>query len=352
MVQICNFIETGTCVKKKCEVNLFLNEFVKRRYDVSLKDIGFECLDISGSDGKRPEISFVHKGQKIVIEAKTLHYEEINIMTSFTNKIGELLIEFCKENKTNGKLIKRTLEIMGVKLTFDETILSLAPILNNKSNTSEQLDLIYRIINSAHNKLKSMKKRSEWVGSICLDISKYKKLRMNDLKKVKRNLYERAEISGFENIEPDWLNHSFRTEEYIRNDITKLTILIDFVDTSSEITFSCAALDSTFIASINHIEKAIKSAEEKFETYGDEYKKVLFFNNNFIRLKSEISDGYEEVIQEIKSKIINNVIDEVWIEFIEAITEHDHFDYIEASSEGRKGYEMIYPVDTDIKRFL
>ncbi|WP_208414797.1 hypothetical protein [Paenibacillus castaneae] len=351
-MQKCNFIETGTCVKKKCEVNLFLNEFVKKRYDVSLKDIGFECLDISGSDGKRPEISFVHKGQKIVIEAKTLHYEEINILNSFTNKIGELLIDFCKENKTNGKLIKRTSEIMGVNLAFDETILSLAPILNNKSNISEQKDLIYRIINSTYNKLKSMKKRGEWVGSICLDISKYKKLRMKDLKTVKKNLYERAAISGFENTDPDWLKHSFRTEEYIRNDIKKLNILINFVDESSEITFSSAALDSTFIASINHIEKLIKSAEEKFNSYNNEYKKVLFFNNDFIRLKSEINDGYEEIIQEINSKIINSVIDEVWIEFIDAIIEHDHFDYIETSSEGRKGYEMIYPVDTDIKRYL
>ncbi|OZQ69246.1 hypothetical protein CA600_03485 [Paenibacillus sp. VTT E-133280] len=72
-------------------MNLFLNDFINRVYNTDLRDIGFECLDISGADGKRPEISFVFGGQKTVIEAKTLVNPEINITISFTGSVKKFV---------------------------------------------------------------------------------------------------------------------------------------------------------------------------------------------------------------------------------------------------------------------
>ncbi|MDH6372984.1 hypothetical protein M2444_004814 [Paenibacillus sp. PastF-3] len=91
MTQICSYVTTGICEKRKCEVNLFLNDFINRVYNTDLRDIGFECLDISGADGKRPEISFVFGGQKTVIEAKTLVNPEINITISFTGSVKKFV---------------------------------------------------------------------------------------------------------------------------------------------------------------------------------------------------------------------------------------------------------------------
>ncbi|ETT53900.1 hypothetical protein C171_20624 [Paenibacillus sp. FSL H8-237] len=337
-------------------MNLFLNDFINRVYSTDLRDIGFECLDISGADGKRPEISFVFGGQKTVIEAKTLVNPEINITISFTEKIAELIENFRGKNREIRKKInQKKSEIRGVKLTFDETILCLSAILGNKYNDLEKEDLTSRILNAVYNEAKYMRKRNAEFGSITLDVSKYIKLKFNNLNKVKRNLYNRPEISDFDDIYTngaEFLQHSIKTEEYIKSGEKKLNISLQLTDSISETLFACSVLSSTFLSSTSHIKDTIRSAEKKLETYNNDYKKILFFNNNFYRLMTGINDGYEELIREIRNNVKESIIDEVWIEYTEAFTELNYCDYIESVSEDRKGYERIYPVEEPKQRFF
>lgn len=351
MGESCSYIETGECENRNCEVNLFLNKFINRLYKTDLRHIGFKCLDNTGTEGKRPEISFIYEGQNIVIEAKTLYGQAINTVSSFTKIIGGLIEDIsCKNKETRKKLKKKKSELIGVKLTFDETILSLSRILNSKDDNSEKEDLISRILSAAYNEVTSMKKRNVEFGTVTLDVSKYSKHKFDKkLKEVKRNLYSRPEIGEMEDIniiESEWVQHPIRTEEYIRTNEKKLNFSIHFIDPSNGIELDCSVLGSTFLTQTKHLKETIKSAEDKFKNYGSDYKKILFFNNSFYRIMNgNINDGYEELIREIRNIVERSTIDEVWIEYTEAHIKVDHYDYIETVSNQRKGYERIYPYE-------
>ncbi|MEK4458287.1 hypothetical protein [Paenibacillus sp. FSL R10-2748] len=353
MNQICENFTNGMCQKRKCEVNLFLNDFINKVYKTGLQDIGFECLDISGEEGAKPEISFILEGKKTVIEAKTLVNSEINTVVSFTEKIAELIEKNRGKNRTTNKSIsKKKSEIKGVRLTLDETILSLAPLLCDKNNKAEQEDLTHRILTVAYNKTKNMRKRNEEYGSIILDISKYKRLRYKDQKKVKRTLYNRPSLDNWEDTylsENEFLKHSYKTEEYIQTSEKKITIAIQLIDSSDEIEIASSVLNSTFSTPTVHLKRMIEEAEEKFQKCDGVDKKILFFNNDFYRLLgSEIDDGYNELICEIRDNVKSKNIDEVWIEYIVARCASDDFDCITAVSEGKKGYERIYPIQENL----
>ena len=352
MNQTCANFTNGMCKKKKCEVNLFLNDFINEVYKCDLRNIGFECLDLSGEKGAKPEISFILEGKKTVIEAKTLVNEEINKVISFSKKIVELTENSRGRNKSISKSItKKKSDIGGVRLTLDETILSLASVLMNKDNKVEQEDLTHRILTAVYNKTKNMRKKAEEFGSVILDISKYKKLNYKNLKKVKRTLYKRTNIDNLEGYlnEDTLLNHSYKTEEYIHTSEKKITIAIQLIDSSNDIEIAPSVLNSTFSTPTAHLKRMIEEAKEKFQNCNGVDKKILFFNNNFYRIMGlEIDDGYNELICEIRDNVKNKNIDEVWIEYTVARCESDNFDFITVISEGEKEYERIYPIQENV----
>lgn len=85
---------------------------------------------------------------------------------------------------------------------------------------------------------------------------------------MKRNLYNRPEISDFDDIYingAEFLQHSIKTEEYIKSGEKKLNISLQLTDSISETLFACSVLSSTFLSSTSHIKDTIRSAEKSWK---------------------------------------------------------------------------------------
>lgn len=361
----------------KCEINLFLKDFINQTYKVNLEDLQFECCDKTGDKPSQPEIAVCINGEDIVIEAKTLGIEVITKMKTFIAELSDKIKEVIRDSskcknilgQNYSKILYEILSKFGIHISFNEGILFLSPILHGKDKQKVLNELIGQILINLIKAVSSIIKRGEKyiqypkTMAINLDefsprikersnLKHYKTSEYGSLEKYDRkipcymNSCENTQITKadiwYENV-----NMIDRTYLSVIGDKTELILEISLTGKVGEVTTGNI---SQMVNWYNNDEmkkyytNRLKDTVKKFKNCKSTARKILFFNSDLIRICIGQTDTLKdtmEIIKEISNKEDYKLIDEIWVEYYLGKDVGDDLNFAIISYSDRKYYERI-----------
>lgn len=349
--------KTESCSKRGCELEDFLETFIKHRFKKQIEEIEFQCLDKSGEGGKKAEILIDVDNKKYVIEAKSFLNNDVHVVKSYANNLFSLIDKFSdapgiKIKKLRSKLHK--IENTGISIQFDESLLLLAPILHNSDPLDAKLEFISKVVTEIYNKMNNLIDNIKGSSLLRINIEKYKyneKMIENTSKRIKREyadldwdeLEKKYGIRKPTNVvcESD-LSYDFNLLiDGIKNKDKILNLLIYIDNDGQGIKLGGRYLTSTVNNEMEkHVKRLIIDAEKKFLNYINETR-ILFFNSDLVQIPN-YTDKFDNLLNIIKNNVNIDMCDEVWIEYYtpEEVCD-DNINYVLTSKNNLISYKKI-----------
>ena len=366
---------------EKCEIELFLKDFVNHTYNVDLYNLRFRCPDkeirSNPQSPKSVDLEFKIGTKLFAIEAKGLNNIYLCKMIHASQCIDKSIIGILDNMDNMRKIFGEDAEEFigllkkyGLRIQFYEDVLYATNILGKSICTSPDLvkDILMCSLKTLRIADSNMKKGDTNMTvreAYSLDKKKYNK-KVNKAKEIealslvyKKNKIEKQDLDGVTyppyNVFQKTIDKNIL---WYRMKGAKESAYDNICSLDERITFSIEINQSPkgFRTGINYDVLLLKAPEvlneywknkvdstnEKMKKYNSKTKRILFINNEGYRLTFN-SDMYKNIIKIIErnaSRYKN--IDEIWLEYYKTELYEDNFDSIQFIETKEKEYQKIW----------
>ncbi len=350
---------------EKCEVYLYLYEFLQKEYAIDLRTVYFECLDVIGDTGKQPEICVNNKEEKIIIEVKSLELPLIHKFNNisckkFEDRANEIW-EIDLKNKFNDKFKNLKVDIIvndGV-LLLSKKDFNMDPIINKI--ITEIPKLKYEVI---------YPDEECYGANFSIDLREYNltnekvkkllKYHNSALQNQKVNIHKTESLLGLKKNNSELQQRleaflQFKNSNILRNPRLNIEVNVSMnTENESNISFYATYNKTAMRAELlengkNHYTRLLENACCKFQNYAKNNRdlrsrNIVFFSSDDWWIEG-LSNDYPQKITSIMNEILENqkfnVIDEVWLRFIEVEDSVLNPDYGNYSIKGEKYIKVV-----------
>lgn len=371
---------------EKCEVVLYLKDFVETLYEVNLEDIPFTCPDSKSGIGCKSDLEISINGEDIIIEAKALQPEYLTVINVFGGLLSDKIIEIindrvrCKEliGDEKSKMLYYAIENIGLDLGFNEGVIFSESFIHESNENKRKVlikfvkEILLKTVDSIMEMVGGGEEFVRYPKPFSIEL---KEFISNSKKNSKFKHYKKIEygsIEGFEDIfsnvksrlneielKKDEIWHNLkeagdRTYLTTRKGKEELTIYVSLACTkynfSTHILYDAIGsnnkemLTDYYKSKFNNAVETFDNVAKTLKHNNSRVKKILFFNNNSPRICIGQEDSLKsniDVIEEFSKKEENKIIDQVWIEYFETIDESNDLDFAEICYTNEKHYERI-----------